>query len=317
MKSETQNSFNSKKAEVTDPEDLRCSKAVCVTKLALFINIVLTVFKFFAGIVGHSAAMIADAVHSLSDMLTDVAVLIGFKLSLKPGDSTHNYGHGKIETLSASFVGLALFFVGLGIFYSGFKKVLGFFNGEYLPAPGIIAVFAAVISILLKEGLYRYTIRYSRELKSDALEANAWHQRSDALSSVGTMLGSGGALLLGGRWTVLDPLASLGISFFILKVAFEISYRNINELVEASLDSPAMEDIENIILCTDGVLGCHNLKTRKIGSAIAVDVHIEVDSRLNIVDAHQISSHVESRLKKNYGSNSQLSVHVEPYPEKD
>jgi cation diffusion facilitator family transporter len=315
MSSDIKNSFNSEKAKLPEPEDLRCKKAVRVTKLALLINIVLTIFKFFAGIVGHSAAMIADAVHSFSDMLTDAAVLIGFKLSLRPGDSTHNYGHGKIETLSASFVGFALFFVGLGIFCSGFEKVLAFFNGEYLQTPGYIAVFAALISIVSKEGLYHYTIRYSRELKSDALEANAWHQRSDALSSVATMLGSGGAILLGGRWAVLDPLASLVLSFLILKVAFDISYRNINELVEASLDSPAIEDIENIIRCTDGVLGCHNLKTRKIGSAIAVDVHIEVDRRLNIVDAHQISSHVENRLRGTYGSNSQLSVHVEPHSE--
>ncbi|MCQ1536282.1 cation transporter [Methanosarcina sp. KYL-1] len=314
MRSGIQNPIGSEKAVEVKSDDLRCAKAMRVTKLALLTNIVLTTFKFFAGVVGNSAAMVADAVHSLSDMLTDVAVMVGFKLSQKPRDSTHNYGHGKIETLSAGFVGLVLFLVGLEIFYSGLEKVLAFFGGEILQAPGWIAVFAAVASILSKESLYRYTIRHSRELESDALEANAWHQRSDAMSSVGTMLGSGGAILLGGRWAVLDPLAALILSFFILKVAFDIFYRSINELLEASLGSDVNEEIEKIIRCTDGVLDCHKLKTRKIGSAIAVDVHIEVDRGLNIVDAHQISSHVENKLRGTYGGNSHLSIHVEPHP---
>ncbi|MDQ1274977.1 MAG: hypothetical protein QG610_550 [Euryarchaeota archaeon] len=293
-------------------EDARYSQAVYVTKVAMASNILLTAFKFFAGIMGNSSAMIADAAHSTSDFMTDIAVIAGLKVARKPGDSTHNYGHGKIETLSAAFIGLVLIAVAFGIFWGGLQKVIAFYHGEMLPVPSGIALVAAVISIVIKEWLYRYTMLYARKFKSDALTANAWHHRSDALSSIGTMIGIGGAILLGGRWVVLDPIAALILSFFILKVAFEISYKNLDELLEASLDSATYRSIEEILRSTDGVLGFHELKTRKIGNAMAADVHIEVDRNLNIVDAHEISAQIEYRLKDVCGQNGYFSIHVEP-----
>ncbi len=293
----------------------RLSRAVRVTKLAVFVNVSLTIFKFAAGVLGGSAAMVADAVHSLSDLLTDFAVILGFQAAEKPEDSTHNYGHGKIETLAAVFVGLMLFAVGFEIFLSGLQKVLSVAGGAELSAPGWIAFAAAVISIFSKEGMYRYTIKCARDLGSNALAANAWHQRSDAFSSVGTALGTGGAILLGGSWAVLDPLAAVVLSFFIFKIAGEIFYKNINELLEASLDPETCCKIEGLIRSTDGVVDCHKLKTRKIGNVVAADVHIEVDCKLNIVEAHDISTRVEKRLRKACGNNGYFSIHVEPFPD--
>ena len=295
-----------------ETENTRYSQAIYVTKVAMASNVLLTGFKFFAGIVGNSSAMIADAAHSMSDFMTDIAVIAGLKVAKKPRDSTHNYGHGKIETLSAAFIGLVLIAVAFGIFWGGLQKVIAFYQGEVLPAPSRIALAAAILSIVIKEWLYRYTIIYARKLKSDALIANAWHHRSDAFSSVGTMVGIGGAILLGGRWVVLDPIAAVILSFFIFKVAFDILYKNLNELLEASLDSATYRSIEEILMSTEGVLGFHELKTRKIGNAIAADVHIEVNRELNIVDAHEISTQVEDRLKKVCGKNGHFSIHVEP-----
>ncbi|MDY9927025.1 cation diffusion facilitator family transporter [Methanosarcina sp.] len=295
-----------------ETENTRYSQAIYVTKVAMASNALLTGFKFLAGIMGNSSAMIADAAHSTSDFMTDIAVIAGLKVARKPGDSTHNYGHGKIETLAAAFIGLVLVAVAFGIFWGGLQKVIAFFQGEVLPAPGGIALAAAVFSIVIKEWLYRYTITYARKLRSDALTANAWHHRSDAFSSIGTMVGIGSAILLGGRWVVLDPIAAVILSFFIFKVAFEISYKNLNELLEASLDSETYRNIEEILISTDGVLGFHELKTRKIGNAMAADVHIEVDRNLNIVDAHEISTQVEDRLKEICGKNGYFSIHVEP-----
>lgn len=295
-----------------ETEDARYSQAVYITKVGMVANVLLTGFKFFAGIIGNSSAMVADAAHSMSDFMTDVAVIAGLKVARKPGDSTHNYGHGKIETLSAAFIGLVLIVVAFGIFWGGLQKVIAFYQGEVLPVPSRIALVAAVLSIVTKEWLYRYTIVYSRKLRSDALTANAWHHRSDAFSSIGTMIGIGSAILLGGKWVVLDPIAAVILSFFIFKVAFDISYKNLDELLEASLDSATYRNIEEILISTEGVLGFHELKTRKIGNAMAADVHIEVNRDLNIVDAHEISIQIEDRLKEVCGQNGYFSIHVEP-----
>jgi len=313
----TDSTGNESLSYLEEAEDTRYSRAIYVTKVAMASNVLLTGFKFFAGIIGNSSAMVADAAHSMSDFMTDIAVIAGLKVAKKPRDSTHNYGHGKIETLSAAFIGLVLVAVAFGIFWSGLQKVLAFYQGETLPAPSRVALAAAVLSIVTKEWLYRYTMIYAQKLRSDALTANAWHHRSDAFSSIGTMVGIGGAILLGGRWVVLDPMAAVILSFFIFKVAFEISYKNLNELLEASLDSETYRSIEDILMSTEGVLGFHELKTRKIGNAMAADVHIEVDRNLNIVDAHEISTQVEDRLKEVCGKNGHFSIHVEPCSDPD
>ncbi len=295
-----------------EAENYRYSKATYVTKVSMVLNSLLTCFKFVAGVVGNSTAMIADAAHSLSDLITDIAVVVGLKVAKKPRDDTHNYGHGKIETLAAAFTGLVLIAAAFGIFWGGLQKIIAFYNGEVLPAPSKVALLVAIISIVLKEWLYRYTIVHGRKLQSDALIANAWEHRSDAFSSMGTMIGIGGAIYLGGRWVVLDPVAAVILSFFILKVALDISYKNLNELLEASLDSDIYRSIEEALRSTEGVLGFHELKTRKIGNAMAADVHIEVDRDLNVVDAHEISTQVEDRLKEICGKNGHFSIHIEP-----
>jgi cation diffusion facilitator family transporter len=256
--------------------------------------------------------MVADAVHSLSDLITDIAVIVGLKAAKKPRDSSHNYGHGKIETLAAAFTGLVLIAAAFGILCGGLHKIIDFFQGGVLPMPGKITLVVAILSIVLKEWLYRYTIVHGRRLKSDALIANAWEHRSDAFSSAGTTIGIGGAILLGGKWVVLDPIAAVILSFFIFKVALDISFKSLNELLEASLDSETYRSIEEVLISTEGVLGYHELKTRKIGNAMAADVHIEVDRDLSVTDAHQISTQVEERLKEICGKNGHFSIHVEP-----
>jgi cation diffusion facilitator family transporter len=298
-----------------DVENARYSRAADVTKVSMVLNFLLTCVKFAVGVIGNSSAMVADAAHSLSDLITDIAVIVSLNVAKKPGDSTHNYGHGKIETLAAAFTGLVLIAAAFGILWEGLQKIAGFYQGEILPTPGTITLFVAIFSIVLKEWLYRYTIVPGRELNSDALIANAWEHRSDAFSSVGITIGIGGAILLGGKWVVLDPIAAVILSFFILKVAFDISYKNLNELLEASLDSDTYRNIEEILISTEGVLGYHELKTRKIGNAMAADVHIEVDRDLSITDAHEISTQVEERLKEICGKNGHFSIHVEPFPD--
>lgn len=290
----------------------RSGTAVKVTINGMILNVVLTLIKFSAGILGNSSAMLADAVHSLSDFITDIVVIVGLRAAGKPADDNHQYGHGKIETLCAAFVGIALVLIGLEILVSGLSKILVVFNGGSLEQPGIIALVAAVASIVIKEGLYRYTLSAANKIKSDAMVANAWHHRSDALSSVGTMIGIGGAIILGGKWVVLDPLAAVILSFVIFKVAFDISYKNINELAEAALDADVVEDIVNIIVSTEGVRDFHKLKTRKIGSNIATDVHIQVDKNLSLIEAHDICTQVENRLRSKYGKESILYIHCEP-----
>ena len=292
--------------------DGRSKTAVKVTTNGMVFNVFLTIFKFIAGFSGNSAAMIADAVHSFSDFITDIVVIFGLKAAGKPADHNHHYGHGKIETLCAAFVGIVLFIIGLEIFMSGMGKIFLVVNGGNLEQPGLIALIAAVVSILTKEGLYRYTLQAARSIKSDAMLANAWHHRSDAFSSVGTMIGIGGAIILGGKWVILDPIAAVILSLFIFKVAYDISYTNINELTEAALEKDTVEEISHIIVSTEGVKGFHKLKTRKIGSNIATDVHIQVDRNLSLIEAHDICTEVENRLRAKFGLESILYIHCEP-----
>jgi cation diffusion facilitator family transporter len=285
---------------------------VKVTVNGMILNIFLTVFKFIAGILGNSAAMIADAVHSLSDFITDIVVIFGLKAAGKPADQNHHYGHGKIETICAAFVGIVLFIIGIEIFVSGLGKIILVINGGNLEQPRIIAFVAAVVSIITKEWLYRYTLNAAKSIKSDAMIANAWHHRSDAFSSVGTTIGIGGAIALGGKWSVLDPLAAVILSVFIFKVAFDISYKSLNELTEAAPEKDIVEDISHIIVSTEGVKDFHKLKARKVGNNIATDVHIQVDRTLSLIEAHDICTEVENRLRAKYGMESILYIHCEP-----
>ena len=283
-----------------------------VTFLGSFVNLLLVVFKFIAGIVGHSAAMIADAVHSLSDFITDIIVIIFVAISGKPEDSDHSYGHGKYETLATAVIGIILFFVGVGLLISGIKAIVGALQGEPLQAPSLLALIAAVISIVVKEALYHYTVKRGKALDSSSVVANAWHHRSDALSSIGTAIGIGGAVFLGEQWRILDPIAAVVVSIFIIKVAVELIKPCIDELVERSLPEEVEQRIHALILQSPQVSSPHHLRTRRIGGYIAIEVHIRMDGQISLSEAHQVASDIERRLKAEFGEKTHIGIHMEP-----
>ena len=283
-----------------------------VTIVGSFVNLLLLIFKFVSGIVGHSAAMIADAVHSLSDFVTDILVLVFVKISSKPADKDHRYGHGKFETLATAIIGAVLMAVGIGIFYQGATSIYAVYNGQVLPSPGYIALIAAAVSIVSKEAVYWYTVIKGKKLNSQAVVANAWHHRSDAFSSMGTLLGIGGAILGGEKWAVLDPIAAVVVSIFIVKVAISILNGSLQELLEHALPKTVQEEIKQLILSVDGVSEPHHLRTRRVGSNYAIEVHIRMDGNLSLNEAHHITSLVEKKLKEKYGEGTNLSVHAEP-----
>ncbi len=290
----------------------RTSSANWVTWVGFFSNLVLTAFKLAAGIIGHSGAMVADAMHSLSDFATDVVVLVSFRYVGKPADKSHDYGHGKYETLATAIIGGALLLVGAGIFWGGSVKIWASVKGEHLDAPGNIALVAAVVSIIVKEWLYRYTVVVGKRIDSQAVIANAWHHRSDAFSSIGTMLGIGGAILLGEKWHILDPLAAVVVSIFIVKVALDISAGSIRELTEESLDEAVETEIMELASSIPGVVNPHNLRTRRIGVNVAVDLHVRVAGDMHVSDAHAIASMIEDRIRARFGESTFISIHIEP-----
>ena len=283
-----------------------------VTLVGGAVNVVLLVFKFVAGILGHSAAMVADAVHSLSDFVTYVIVLVFVRISSKPKDKSHDYGHGKYETLAMTIIGVALLAAAIGIIYGGAVKIADWLGGQQLEAPGMLALWAALLSIVLKEAVYRYSMVKARQLNSQAVEANAWHHRSDALSSVGTAIGIGGAIFLGQRWTVLDPVASVIVGAFIVKVAVELLRRGIGDLLEQSLPDEIESEILQLATTVEGIAEPHDLRTRRIGNHYAIELHILVDGDIPLRVAHDRASEVEELLKSHYGEDTHVVVHVEP-----
>jgi cation diffusion facilitator family transporter len=284
-----------------------------VTLIGSFINAILTIGKIIAGIVGNSSAMIADGIHSLSDFITDVIVIAFIKVSGKERDKNHEYGHGKFETFATMLISFALFMVGLGILISGSGKIIDSLKGELIEKPGYIALYAALISIIFKEGLFWYTKIEGKRVNSQAMIANAWHHRSDALSSIGTALGISGAILLGERWRILDPIAGVVVSLFILKVAWDIAKPSIDELLDSSLPETIEKEIEEIISGTKGVENFHNLRTRKIGEIISVEVHIKVDKDMTVELSHQIATEIEITIRKRFGERTHIIVHIEPF----
>lgn len=290
----------------------RDSQIYKVTMAGGAANVALLVFKFVAGVLGHSSAMIADAVHSLSDFITDVIVIIFVWISAIPKDKSHDYGHGKYETLAMTIIGLALLAVAIGIVYDGAEKIIAWAGGKQLEAPGMLALWAALISIATKEVVYRYTMTKSVQLNSQALRANAWHHRSDALSSIGTAVGIGGAIFLGQRWTVLDPMASVIVGLFIVKVAIVLLRDAIGDLTEQSLPEDIEEEILQLAASIPGVVEPHDLHTRRIGSHYAIELHILMNGDITLKEAHDKASEVEEVLEKKYGEETHISVHVEP-----
>ena len=283
-----------------------------VTLVGGAVNVVLLLFKFVAGIVGHSAAMVADAVHSLSDFVTDIIVIVFVRISGKPKDKSHDYGHGKYETLAMTIIGVALLSVAIGIIYSGAVKISAWLQGEQLEAPGLLALWAALLSIVLKEAVYRYSMIKARQLNSQAVEANAWHHRSDAFSSLGTAIGIGGAIFLGQRWTVLDPMASVIVGAFIVKVAVDLLRSGIGDLMEQSLPDAVENEILQLAASVPGVVNPHDLCTRRIGNHYAIELHILMDGNISLHEAHDKATEVEETLKSHYGAETHVAVHVEP-----
>lgn len=294
-------------------ENDRIEKAKKVTIYGFFINAILTIFKIFAGVKGNSAAMIADGVHSLSDFFTDIVVLVGFKFINKPEDEDHNYGHGKYETLSTVIISCALFLVAYRIFILGATNIYyAFAKGIFPEKPGIVALIAAIVSIISKELLYQYTKSVGEKIKSAAVIANAWHHRSDAFSSIGTLIGIGGAIFLGNKWTILDSIASFIVSLFIFKVAFEILLPALNELMEVSLQKEQVSDIENILKSHPEIINYHHLRTRMIGGRMAIEVHLVFESNISLYDAHRHATEIENNIKQQFGITSIITTHLEP-----
>ena len=283
-----------------------------VTIVGSVVNFLLLVFKFFAGIAGHSAAMLADAVHSLSDFVTDIIVIVFVRISNKPEDKGHDYGHGKYETLATAIIGLLLLCVGFGIFWNGASSIYTFLRGGQLESPGVVALVAALVSIVSKEILYQYTVIQGKKLNSQAVIANAWHHRSDALSSIGTAIGIGGAILLGDHWRVLDPVAAVVVSFFIMKVSVRLLIPCVDELLEKSLPEDVEKEIEQTVLSFPGVSQPHHLRTRRIGNYYAIELHVRMDGKITLEEAHSTATAIENKLKEMFGKGTHVGIHVEP-----
>ena len=283
-----------------------------VTIWGSVVNFILLVFKFIAGFVGNSSAMIADAVHSLSDFITDIIVVVFVRISGKPEDEDHEYGHGKYETLATAIIGAVLLVVGIGIVVDSTTTVIDVIKGKELEAPSMLALAAAVVSILLKEIIYQYTVYKGKNLNSKAVIANAWHHRSDAFSSIGTLIGISGAIFLGTKWRVLDPIAAFVVSIFIIKVSIGLIKPCIDELLEKSLPKEMENKILSIILSYPEVTSPHHLRTRHIGNHIAIEVHIRMDGEMTLNNAHEITKQIEASLKEEFGKDTHIGIHMEP-----
>jgi len=293
----------------------RSKQASKVTILGFIINLILTITKILAGIFGKSGAMFADGIHSLSDLATDIVVVVFIGIAGKEKDRNHRYGHGKFETFATMLISFALLFVGIGILYVGTDKIIKSWLGEVIEQPGMIALYAAFLSIILKELLYWQTLFVGKKINSKTVIANAWHHRSDAFSSIGTALGIAGAIYLGEQWRILDPIAGIVVSFFILKVSWQLGKSSVMELLETSLPEHSEREIINIIESVDGVRSQHNLKTRNIGIVHAVEIHVKVDRHLSVEQSHDIASDIEIALRNRFGTETHVAVHLEPYYE--
>lgn len=283
-----------------------------VTFIGAVVNILLTVCKIIAGIYGKSAAMMADGVHSLSDLLSDFVVLVFTKISSKKNDRDHSFGHGKFETLATAIVSIILVVVGVRLMADAIERVFAFFSGEEIARPGVIALVAAIVSIFAKEVLFRVTKKVGDDVNSPVVVANAWHHRSDALSSIGSFAGIGGAMLLGPKWYFLDPVVCIIISIAIIVVAVKMAVPALDELLDKSLPDENVKKIEELALGVPGVRNIHELKTRRSGIDVLIEAHILVDPSLTIVQAHEISTNVEKALESNFGYHTQINIHVEP-----
>ena len=284
-----------------------------VTWVGFFVNLVLSLAKLAAGIFGRSGAMIADAIHSLSDFVTDLVVLVFVKVAAKPENEKFDYGHGKFETLATVIIGLALVAVGGFILWQNTFRIVDIAHGHIPERPGLIALIAAAVSIIAKEALYWYTIAASKRVNSPALKANAWHHRSDALSSIATLIGIGCALFLGEKFRVLDPIAALVVGLLILKVSYDLVVPGLGELLERSLPKEEEDKIMQIIRSEfPEIKDPHKLKTRHIGAGVAIQIDIRLDGNMTVMESHLTAEAVEERMIHEFGPDTHVIVHVDP-----
>ena len=272
-------------------------------------NVLLTVFKLIAGILGNSSAMISDAIHSSSDMVATAFAYVGAKVGHKVADESHPFGHERIECIFTMAISLIL--LGTGLFI-GYEALLKITSGTYDTKPEMIAIVAAIISIVVKELMFHYTMHYAKILDSDAFKADAWHHRSDALSSIGAAIGIGGAIWLGDRWTVLDPIASIVVGAMLVKVAWGLLGPSFGELTDKSLPVETEKQMLSLIQEVEGVHDPHHLRTRRVGKCIAAEVHIRLDGNMSLYQAHEIASEVERRFRNRFGEGAYIIVHMEP-----
>ncbi|KEJ00660.1 cation diffusion facilitator family transporter [Clostridium botulinum A2B7 92] len=279
-----------------------------VSNITIIVNIILSFIKVLFGIIGHSAATIADGIHSLSDVLSTIAVIIGLKISSKPADKDHPYGHEKLEAVTSKLLATMLFLTALFIGYSGIKVII---NKDF-SVPSKITIYVAILSIVTKEWMYRYTLKAAKKISSTALEADAWHHRSDSFSSIGTLIGIIGARL---KYPILDPIASLVICIFIIKVSIDIYKNSINQLVDHCADEKTINMITEQIKSIKEVERIDELKTRLHGSKLYVDVEIALDYSLSLKESHSIAEKVHDKIEASNNDIIHCMVHVNPYEE--
>ena len=279
-----------------------------VSVISIIGNVFLSIFKFISGIIGKSNAMISDSIHSLSDVLSTIVVMIGLKLASKKEDVSHPYGHERIECVASFILAIFLFITGLGIGWMGIKTIF-FENYSDIKTPTLIALIAAIISIITKEAMYWYTRSVAKKIKSDALMADAWHHRSDALSSIGSLIGIGGAMM---GFKLLDSIASIIICFCIIKVSYDIFMDSVDKMVDKACNSDFINKICDLVLSTNGVLNIDLIKTRLFGNKIYIDLEIAANQDLTLKEAHKIAQEVHDNIENNYEDVKHCMVHVNP-----
>lgn len=279
-----------------------------VSVISIIGNVFLSIFKFIAGIIGKSNAMISDSIHSLSDVLSTIVVMIGLKLASKKEDVSHPYGHERIECVASFILAIFLFITGLGIGWMGIKTIF-FENYSEIKTPTLIALIAAIISIITKEAMYWYTRGVAKKIKSDALMADAWHHRSDALSSIGSLIGIGGAMM---GFKLLDSIASIIICLCIIKVSYDIFMDSVDKMVDKACNSDFINKICDLVLSTNGVLNIDLIKTRLFGNKIYIDLEIAANQDLTLKEAHEIAQEVHDNIENNYEDVKHCMVHVNP-----
>lgn len=302
---------NQEKISLTDKEKKKIAMQVSNTSIG--VNMILSVGKLLAGLLAHSSAMISDAIHSASDVFSTLIVIVGIHISSKESDKEHQYGHERFECVASIILATVLALTGLAIGYQGLIKIISGMHGEKLIIPGKLALIAAFVSIIVKEGMYWYTRNAAKKIKSGALMADAWHHRSDALSSIGSLVGIGAAIL---GFPIFDPIASVAICFCIFKVAYDIYQDAVSKMLDTSCDQETNKKMEAVILAQDGVRGVDLLKTRLFGSKIYVDVEISADATLTLEASHAIAENVHNKIEEEFEDVKHCMVHVNPYREK-